>query len=109
MFDPIQWADITAALLDELPAIVRWTETDTTNALLTLARIWCTVSTARFYSKSEAAEWALGRLPAEHQAVLLRARTIYLGDEQDRWKGLTPRIEAHTDFVVAQIQASARR
>ena len=109
IFDPIPRADVTAALLDELPAIVRWTETDTTNALLTLARIWCTLSTARFYSKSEAAEWALERLPTEHQAVLTRARAIYLGDEQDRWEGLTPAVQAHTDFLVSQIQAAARR
>ena len=109
MFEPIQRTDITAALLDELPAIVRWTETDTTNALLTLARIWCTVSTGRFYSKSDAAEWALERLPTEHQAVLTQARDVYLGDEQERWDGLAPTVQLHSAFVVSQIRAVARQ
>ena len=109
VFDPVGKADITAAFLDELPAIVRWTETDTTNALLTLARIWCTLSTGRFYSKSEAAAWALERLPAEHQAVLARARGIYLGELREGWAELASSIQVHNNFVVAEIQKAARR
>jgi Domain of unknown function (DUF4111) len=80
---------------------------DTRNVILTLARIWSTVATDVIRSKDEAATWALARLPEEHRAVLARARAIYLGDEQERWEDLEPRVRPHVDYVVAEIERLA--
>ena len=82
-------------------------DSDTRNVILTLARIWSTVATDVIRSKDEAATWALARLPDEHRAVLARARAIYLGDEEERWEDLEPRIRPHTDYVVAEIERLA--
>jgi streptomycin 3"-adenylyltransferase len=49
-------------------------ESDTTNVLLTLARIWTTVATGRIRSKHVAADWVTARLPEEHRIVIARAR-----------------------------------
>jgi Domain of unknown function (DUF4111) len=45
----------------------------------------------------------LPRLPEEHRPVLVRARAIYLGDEQELWDDLEERVRPHTDYVVGEI------
>ena len=51
-----------------------------------------------------AADWALARLPEEHRPVLARARGVYLGEEDERWDDLRPRLRPHADFVVQEIE-----
>ena len=50
---------------------------------------------------------ALTRLPEEHRAVLARARAIYLGDEEERWDDIKPRVRPHADHVVGEIERLA--
>lgn len=69
--------------MDEL---LRDIDSDTSNEVLTLARI-C-VGTDEVRPKNAAADWALHRLPAKHRPVLLRARAIYLGEEEEHWDDL---------------------
>ena len=71
--------------------------------VLTLPRIWSAVATEAVYSKEEAADWALPRLPEEHRVVLRLARAAYRGDEEDSWDDLRPRVRAYADHVVSQI------
>jgi hypothetical protein len=78
------------------------------NVVLTLARIWSTVATGEIRSKDAAAEWALPRLPEEHRAVLSRARTIYLGGQEEQWHDLAGRVRAHADHVAAEIRRLCR-
>ena len=84
-------------------------DADTRNVVLTLARIWSTVATGEIRSKDAAAEWALPRLPEEHRAVLSRARTIYLGGQEEQWHDLAGRVRAHADYVAPRSVARAER
>jgi predicted nucleotidyltransferase len=102
--DPVPPADLARALLAAVDEVLKGIgTTDTRNGVLTLARIWHTASTGEIRSKDAAADWALERLPAEHRAVLARARAIYLGEEDERWDDLQPLVRPHADLVVGEI------
>jgi streptomycin 3"-adenylyltransferase len=103
VLDPVPHDDLIRAITGEIDRLLDDLDSDTRNVILTLARIWSTAATGAVRSKLAAADWALDRLPAEHSAVLARARAIYLGDEGERWDDLRPRIRPHTDHVVARI------
>jgi predicted nucleotidyltransferase len=72
IFDPIPADDFRRAIVGDIDALRRNLDSDTRNVILTLARIWSTLATSRIRSKDGAADWALGRLPEEHRAVLAR-------------------------------------
>ncbi|MET9679699.1 aminoglycoside adenylyltransferase family protein [Streptomyces coeruleorubidus] len=91
LLDPVPHEDLRRAIVAGVPELMDELDTDTRNVLLTLARIWTTLTTGTIRSKDAAAEWALGRLPAEHRPVLARARAAYLGEEEERWDDLAPR------------------
>lgn len=59
---------------------------DTRNVLLTQARIWFYLKRGKIYSKPDAADWALQRLPNKHQASLLKAKSVCLGEQDDIWE-----------------------
>ncbi|HEY1080613.1 MAG TPA: AadA family aminoglycoside 3''-O-nucleotidyltransferase [Prosthecobacter sp.] len=85
LFEPVPHTDFVQALSDTLAL---WTtETDwlgdERNIVLTLARIWYSASTGNIAPKDVAANWALERLPVEHQFVLSHARAAYLGEAED--------------------------
>ncbi|MFB7086795.1 aminoglycoside adenylyltransferase family protein [Streptomyces sp. NPDC056296] len=92
LLDPVPHEDLRRAMVAGLPGLMAEVESDTRNVLLTLARIWSTLVTGDIRSKDAAAEWALGRLPAEHGGPLAHARAVYLGHERDeRWdEGVRP-------------------
>ena len=109
IFDPVPRRDLVSAMVGGIDELLRDLSSDTTNVLLTLARMWSTVERGAIRSKDAAADWALGRLPEEHRAVLARARAVYLGGEDDRWDDVELRLRPHVDHVVAEIQRSAPR
>ena len=78
--DEVPEADLRRAILDAIPGMLMDFPNDTTNYLLTLARIWVTVATGEIASKDDAASWALERLPAQLRPPLERARSAYRGD-----------------------------
>ncbi|MCA1587524.1 MAG: DUF4111 domain-containing protein [Chloroflexi bacterium] len=80
--------DLVRAMTDGMESLLEDLEPDTTNVVLTLARIWTTVATGEVRSRDNAADWALSGLPDEHRVVLARARAVYLGVEEDRWDDL---------------------
>ncbi len=98
---------LLAATLDCVDGVVADLNGDTRNAVLTLARVWTTVVTGIIRSKDEAATWAVERLPEEHRAVLLRARGIYVGEVEERWDDLEPRLAPFADHVVGRIRRVA--
>ncbi len=104
LIDPVPAADLRRAMTDELPSLLQDLATDTRNVLLTLARIWVTVSSGDIRSKDAAADWALERLPEEHRPVLARARAIYLGAEDERWGDLADRLQPFADHLVTEIR-----
>lgn len=106
VLDPVPHWDLLEATasglaLDEIVAGLDVDETR--NVILTLARVWSTTATGAIRSKDAAADWALARLPEEHRPVLARARAIYLGDEEERWDDLRPRLQPHVEYVVEEI------
>lgn len=109
VLDPVPFGDLCRAMLDGVPGLLDDLEPDTTNVILTLARIWTTVSTGEIRSKDAAADWAVQRLPETHRAVLVRARAIYVGAERDEWVDLVPRVRSHAEVVIRRIEAAAQR
>lgn len=109
VLDPVPPDDLVRAITAGIPGLLEDLESDTANVVLTLARIWATVATGSIWSKDGAADWALARLSGEHRAVLVRARAIYLGEEEDdeRWDDLRPHLRAHVDAVIAEIERAA--
>lgn len=103
IFDPVPHDDLVRAIVGDIDSLLGDLAEDTRNVILTLARIWSTVATGAIRSKSDAADWALTRLPEEHRAVLARSRAIYVGDEEERWDDLRPQVRPHADHVVAEI------
>ena len=107
VFAPVPHDDLIRAITGEIGGLLDDLDSDTRNAILTLARIWSTVETGDIRSKDAAADWALARLPEQHRAVLARARAIYLAQEDYRWDDLRPRIRPHAEHVVARITGVA--
>lgn len=104
-FDPVPRADLNRAIGEGIPGLVNELDSDTTNVLLTFARIWTTLATGTIRSKDAAADWVLARLPEEHRPVLARARAVYLGDEDDDIRGdLQTRLRPHVDHVLREIE-----
>ncbi len=77
---PIPHDRLVDAMRRAIPALVAELATDTTNVLLTLARMMYTASTGLIASKDAAAAWARERLPADLRSPLEYARSVYLGD-----------------------------
>ena len=104
VLDPVPAADLRRALLAVIPALLRDLAGDERNVVLTFARIWTTLGTGRIVSKDRAADWVLPRLPAEHRAVLERAKAMYLeGIATEDWGDLLPRVRPHVDYVLGEI------
>lgn len=104
IFDPVSRGDLVKASTHGIDALLEDLGDDTRNVILTLARIWSTVATGEIRSKDAAADWVLDRLPEEHRAVIVRARAIYVGDEEERWDDLQPQVRRYADHVVPEIQ-----
>ncbi|MET1231684.1 MAG: aminoglycoside adenylyltransferase domain-containing protein [Candidatus Limnocylindrales bacterium] len=103
LLDPVPPADLRRGVVSGIPGLMAELDTDTTNVLLTLARIWVTVATSAILSKDDAAGWALKRLAEPHRPVFIRARAIYLGEIEEHWADLEARIHPAADVVVGEI------
>jgi CTP:molybdopterin cytidylyltransferase MocA/predicted nucleotidyltransferase len=104
LIDPVPHGDLLAATVGEVDSLLERLDEDTRNVILTLARIWSTAATGVIRSKDAAADWALERLPAEHRAVLARARAAYRGEANERWDDLEAQVRPHADHVVGEIK-----
>jgi len=109
VLDPVPHQDLRRAIAAGVPDLLTDLREDTRNVVLTLARVWTTLATGEIRSKDAAATWALARLPAEHRTVPTRARAIYLGQEEERWDDLLPRVRPYADHVAGVIGRLAAR
>ncbi|WP_067903388.1 aminoglycoside adenylyltransferase family protein [Actinomadura chibensis] len=103
VLDPVPHGDLVRGMTSGIPDLLAELETDTRNVVLTLARVWATAATGEIRAKDAAAAWALDRLPGEHRPVLARARSVYLGRDDDRWDDLRPRLRPFADHLVGLI------
>jgi predicted nucleotidyltransferase len=106
VFDPVPRADFTEALVADIAGLLEDLDSDTTNVLLTLARIWSGVVSGTVQSKDSAADWALRRLAPEYRAVLARARDRYLGVTDEEWDDLRDQLRPFADRVIAEIEVA---
>jgi streptomycin 3"-adenylyltransferase len=104
VLDPVPPDDLVRAIVAGIPGLLDDLASDSRNVVLTLARIWATAATGAIRSKDAAADWVLPRLAEEHRVVLARARAIYVGQEEERWDDLRPRLRAYADDVIAEIE-----
>jgi predicted nucleotidyltransferase len=107
ILDPVPYGDLVRAAGGGVPELLAGVETDTRNALLTLARIWTTLTTGTVVPKDIAAEWALERLPAELRPALAHARAVYLGETAEQWDGLRPGAAALAERFAEEIGRAA--
>lgn len=97
---------IRKALLDSLPNIISSIEGDERNVLLTLARMWFTMSTGQFISKDTAADWAINRMPNKFIEVMTVARDAYLYGNNVEWtkyKELLPLIIEYFSIQIKNV------
>ena len=104
IFGPVPNDDLLRAMVGDIERLRGEIDSDTRNVVLTLARIWSTVATGTIRPKDAAADWAIERLPEAQRPVLARARSIYVGDQAERWDDLMDRIRPHADYVIAEIR-----
>ncbi|MDP9068000.1 MAG: aminoglycoside adenylyltransferase family protein [Actinomycetota bacterium] len=109
VFDPVPQQDLVAATVDAIDPLLQDIDDDAHNVVLTLARMWSSISTGEIHSKDAAADWALPRLPAQHRRVLIEARAIYVGEAKEEFKDFVPRARPYAEHVVAEIQELSRR
>lgn len=108
LLDPVPPADLRRAVVEGVPQLIADLGHDTRNVLLTLARVWITLATGDIRSKDAAADWAIQRLPAEHRPVLARARAVCLGEDDDHWDDLAPRLQPCVDQLLREIDRSQK-
>ena len=82
----ISATDIRRAIGDSVPALLDTLKGDERNVLLTLVRMWQTLTTGEFVAKDVAAEWAIPRLPVETARLVAYAKDAYLGIGKDDWQ-----------------------
>jgi streptomycin 3"-adenylyltransferase len=78
LLDPIPTEHLVRASLDGIEGLLLDLRTDTTNVLLTLARVWRTAAHRDVLPKDGAATWAASLLPRAERNALLYARTCHL-------------------------------
>ena len=79
-------------------------ESDATNGLLTLARVWFTLETGDFAAKDVAGEWALARLEPPLRTPLELAVAVYRGEREPDWSPIASARAATAEVIGAAIQ-----
>lgn len=87
MLDLVPMKDIRRAIKESMPGLMEGIKGDERNVILTLARMWLTVTVGEISSKDAATSWAIPRLPKEQAALLDLARRAYRGEGNDSWEG----------------------
>jgi streptomycin 3"-adenylyltransferase len=105
---PIPPSDVRRAIGEALPSLVGNLKGDERNVLLTLARMWRTLSSGEFVPKDVAARWAAAQLPAGPSALLSLAADGYLGAARDDWNGRERDVEELVDLLRGRIATLMR-
>ncbi|MCM2389666.1 aminoglycoside adenylyltransferase family protein [Streptomyces albipurpureus] len=103
VLDPVPEQDLIQALTAGVPGLLHELTSDTRNVVLTLARIWMTLTTGEITSKEKAADWALPRLPPGPGSVLAHAAAVYQGSVPESWDELLPQVGPYAETVAEAI------
>ncbi len=104
VIEPIQMKYVHKAIENSLSVMIEGTKGDERNTLLTLARMWFTLSTDEICPKDKAAEWALPRIPQNLRFLLEMAQKAYLGKCKDSWSCLDAEIALLVTFMSKSIE-----
>ena len=88
VFPPVPLEDYRAAIAGDRDWCLDNLETFKLHVVLSLPRVWASLTNDGIYSKASAAEWALTRLPASMRPVLEHALAVYRGQAEESWTGL---------------------
>lgn len=105
ILDPVPMTDIRRAIKESLQGLIEGIKGDERNVILTLARMWQTVSIGEISPKDVAAKWALPRLPKEYSTLLDLARKAYRGEYIDKWEGLDSEVTALVNHMKNAIES----
>ncbi len=105
--EPVSPADIRRAIAGALPALLQNLVGDERNVLLTLARMWFTLETGALAAKDKAAAWALTRVPPPLSEPLRLARSGYLGECREDWRGRDDQLRPLVRFLKERIEQLA--
>lgn len=104
ILDPVPISDIRRAIKESLPGLIEGIKGDERNVILTLARMWQTVSIGEISPKDVAAKWALSRLPKEYSTLLDLARKAYRGEIDDKWEARDSEVKALVHYMKNSIE-----
>jgi aminoglycoside 9-adenylyltransferase len=105
LLDPVPSEDLSIAIAESIPHLLENLKGDVRNVLLTLSRMWMTVSTGEIAPKDVAADWALKRLPQPHWKLLDLGRRTYLGEINDDWISREKEVIALIDYLKKSVTA----
>ncbi len=108
LLEPVPSADLRRAVLDGVPGLLADLDGDERNVLLTLARVWVTLTTGSIVAKDDAADWVLTRLAPGRHGVVALARDAYRGEASDDWTPRAAELRACVDAILAEIERAAR-
>lgn len=103
----IGFEKINKAILHSLPALMKTINGDERNVLLTLARMWYSLSSQKICPKDIAAYWAAENVPEELAYLLIMAAEGYTGKIKDFWEDKTEELNKLTDFLHQKIKGFA--
>lgn len=101
----VPYQDFMKAMLGDFDRLVDDLEDDTRNVLLTIARIYSTLETDAICSKPSAADRVMQYLPEVYQPVMMRAKSICIGIENEHWDDIKKLIKPCVDFMIDKIKA----
>lgn len=99
----VPYRDFMLATISAVDGLMADINSDTRNVLLTLARIWCTLSTDKIRSKPAAADWASNQLPDAYQSVMQHAKAICIGEKPELWAEVSEFIKPCAQFIIEKI------
>jgi aminoglycoside 9-adenylyltransferase len=104
LFDPVPFEDIRKAIAQSIAGLVQGLVGDERNVVLTLARMWTTLTTREIVPKDVAAARMLQHIPAEHGRTLDLARRAYLGQVKDDWSMRQAQANPFVEYSVQALQ-----
>lgn len=104
LIDPIPEADLRRALAEALPQVRQGFSGDERNVILTLARMWVTLSSGDIVPKDEAATRLLEHIDPTHRSTLDLARRAYLGEIDDNWSTREQAASAFVEYAHDEIR-----
>ena len=104
LIDPVPEGDLRRAMADALPQLMQGFSGDERNVILTLARMWVTLSSGDIVPKDEAAARMLEHIDPTHHSTLDLARRAYLGEIEDDRRLREQAARAFVEYASTEIR-----